>query len=72
MFCCFSFFTCYCIMFVCYFFKLFSCIQMQNKYVTGFEKTCIVHTSDFSPSRIHEVCKKQCANLKFAGMIEEW
>ena len=40
-------------------------------YVTGFGKMCIVHTSNFSHSKIHKIQKKQCT-VKFAGVIEEW
>ena len=33
-------------------------------YVTGFGKTCIVHTSDFPHSRIHKTYLEQYADLK--------
>ena len=41
-------------------------------YVAGFGKTCIGHTSNFPHSRIHKIWKKQCTDLKYAEMIEEW
>ena len=37
-------------------------------YMTGFGKTRIVHTSDFSHSRTHKIQKEQCTDLKVAGM----
>ena len=40
-------------------------------YVTGFGKTCIVHTSNFQHSRIHKTYLEQYADLKFSGIIEE-
>ena len=40
-------------------------------YVTGFGKTCIVHTSDFARSKIYKTSLEQHTDLKFAGMIEE-
>ena len=40
----------------------------HSQNVTGFGKTYIVHTSDFLHSKIH---KKQYADLKFAGIVDE-
>ena len=40
-------------------------------YVTGFGKTCIVHTSDFEYSEIYKTHNEYYTELKFAEMIEE-
>ena len=41
------------------------------KYVTGFGKSCIVHTSDFAHLEINKKCKQWCKDLKFLEMIQE-
>ena len=40
-------------------------------YVTGFAKTCIVHTSNFSTLKIHKICYAHQIGLKFyrVGML---
>ena len=42
-----------------------------NYYVTGFGKTCIVHTSDFECSEIHKTHSEYYVELKFSAKIEE-
>ena len=39
-------------------------------YVTGFAKTCIVHTSTFSTLKIHNICYDHQTGIKLAGMVE--
>ena len=41
------------------------------RYVTGFEKMCIVHASDFAHSKLHEMEKEKHQDLKFTGQIKD-
>ena len=43
----------------------------QPIYVTGFGKTCIVHTSDFGHLEMHKNQREWWTGLKFLGMIQE-
>ena len=40
--------------------------------VTGFGKTCIVHTSDFEHLEIHKIHREWCTELKVSEKIKEW
>ena len=46
-------------------------IPALTLYVTGFGKTCIVHTSNFEYSEIYKTHNEYYTELKFAEMIEE-
>ena len=48
-----------------------SSILTFGKYVTGFGKMCIVHTSDFEYFEIHKSHSEYYTELKLSGMIEE-
>ena len=39
-------------------------------YVTGFAKTCIVHTSNFSTLKSHKIFYKCQINLKLSGFVK--
>ena len=39
-------------------------------YVTGFAKTCIVHTSTFSTLKIYKICYDYQTGMKLAGILE--
>ena len=41
-------------------------------YATGFGKTCIVHTFDFSHLEIHKNPRKWYTNLRLSGMMKEY
>ena len=44
----------------------------RGTFVTGFGKTCIIHTTDFAYSEIHITTGNSTyTDLKFSGMIEE-
>ena len=40
-------------------------------YVTGFGKTCIVHTSDFAHLEIHKNYREWYTEVKHTGIIEK-
>ena len=40
-------------------------------FVTGFGKTCIVHTSDFAHLEIHKNHREWYLDVKLSGMIKE-
>ena len=40
-------------------------------YVTGFGKTCIVHTSDFAHLEIYKNHREWYTDLKLSGIIKE-
>ena len=40
-------------------------------YVTGFEKMCIVHTSDFAHLEIHDDYMERCTDLKLSELMKE-
>ena len=40
-------------------------------YVTGFGKTCIVHTSDFAHLEIHKNHREWYLDVKLSGTINE-
>ena len=45
-----------------------SCMPVSN--VTGFAKTCIVHTSTFSTLKIHKICYAYQTGMKLTGIVE--
>ena len=45
--------------------------NMLSIYVTGFEKMCIVHTSDFAHLEIHKNHREWYTDLKLLGLIKE-
>ena len=46
-------------------------VSVPSLYVTGFGKTCIVHTSDFVYLEIHKNYKVWNTDLKLSGVIKE-
>ena len=42
----------------------------STTFVTGFAKTCIVHTSTFSTLKIHKICYACQTGMKLAGIVE--
>ena len=44
---------------------------INDTVVTGFGKTCIVHTFDFAHLEVHESHKQWCKDLNLSGMINE-
>ena len=42
----------------------------NNKFVTGFGKTCIVHTSNFSSLVIHNMYLQWQIDVKLSGIVE--
>ena len=47
------------------------CIRIAYTYVTGFGKTCIIHTSDFAHLEIHINHRDWYTDVKLSGMIKE-
>ena len=46
-------------------------LNSPSVYVTGFGKTCIVHTSDFANFEIHKNHREWCLDVKLSGMIKK-
>ena len=51
-------------------YKLLNTIAISVN-VTGFGKTCIIHTSDFAHLEIHKNHREWYLDVKLSGMIKE-
>ena len=45
-------------------------VHFQSVYVTGYGKTYIVHTFNFSTLVTHKISYELKINMKFAGIVE--